>query len=140
MSRYVVDSNLLIALCTGDARANTVSSVLGQWLSDGVELHCPELARYEIASGLTRLVGAKMLTSEQALHAWTEIARLPISFHPLRNGARAVEIARRLERSSAYDASYIALAQELDAQLWTLDGPLFRNALSQGFEIHLLAT
>ncbi len=138
MARFVVDSNLLIALGTGDPRADAVSNAVNDWLASGGELHAPELARYEIASGLVRLVGAGRISGDQAREVWSEIAGLPITFHPLREGGRTIEIATLLERSSAYDASYLALAEDLEAQLWTLDGPLARNAVSRGFEIHLL--
>jgi predicted nucleic acid-binding protein len=49
-----------------------------------------------------------------------------------------VRVALALERRSAYDAAYLALAQSLDAKLWTLDGPLARNANSHGYPIHLI--
>ena len=49
-----------------------------------------------------------------------------------------VEIALGLRRQSAYDAAYIALAENLDAPLWTLDGPLYRNAVDRGFPVYLL--
>lgn len=45
---------------------------------------------------------------------------------------------RELQRESAYDASYIALAQELDAELWTLDGPLARNASEIDLPVRLI--
>ncbi len=41
---------------------------------------------------------------------------------------------------SAYDAAYIALATELGADLWTLDGPLARNAVSAGLPVRLVGT
>jgi predicted nucleic acid-binding protein len=40
---------------------------------------------------------------------------MPILLHDLDDGPRAIEIARELRRESAYDASYVALAQELGA-------------------------
>jgi predicted nucleic acid-binding protein len=43
-----------------------------------------------------------------------------------------------LVRQRAYDAAYIALAQSLDADLWTVDGPLARNARSVGLPVQLL--
>lgn len=45
--------------------------------------------------------------------------------------------ALRLQRSSAYDAAYIGLAEQLGADLWTLDGPLARNATGVGYPVRL---
>ncbi len=39
-----------------------------------------------------------------------------------------VEIAVELGRHSAYDAAYLALGERLGVDVWTLDGPLLRNA------------
>lgn len=46
--------------------------------------------------------------------------------------------AIELQRRSALDAAYVALARELDAELWTVDGPLARNAGSRGLPVHLI--
>ncbi|MFN6517517.1 MAG: hypothetical protein RMY29_023960 [Nostoc sp. CreGUA01] len=43
-----------------------------------------------------------------------------------------------MERQSAYDAAYLALAESLNAELWTLDGLLYRNAISYAFSVRLL--
>lgn len=51
---------------------------------------------------------------------------------------RTVEIALSLNRQSAYDAAYIALAETLNAQLWTLDIRLYRNAVGRGLNVNLL--
>ena len=65
---------------------------------------------------------------------------MPIIYHPLTGEeARIVEIALSLSRRSAYDAAYLALAESLNAELWTLDGPLYRNAIGCGFKVRLLA-
>ena len=55
------------------------------------------------------------------------------------NTSRAVEIAVTLKRQNAYDASYLALAESLGAELWTFDGPLYRNATANGFPVKLLS-
>jgi len=68
-------------------------------------------------------------------NTFRDIARiidaLGVTFDLAPDNARAVEIAVELERHSAYDAAYLALAERLDAEVWTLDGPLFRNAGSR---------
>lgn len=37
-----------------------------------------------------------------------------------------------------HDAAYIALAEELDTDVWTLDGPLARNAADAGLPVRLI--
>lgn len=49
-----------------------------------------------------------------------------------------MEVALELQRQSACDAAYVALAQELGAVLWTLDGSLARSGRAVGFPVRLL--
>lgn len=62
-----------------------------------------------------------------------------VELHPIGAGLAVVEVARRLERHSAYDAAYVVLAQALSAELWTFDGPLARNARGINLPVRLLA-
>jgi predicted nucleic acid-binding protein len=64
---------------------------------------------------------------------------VPITYHDLGEyGIEAMQTARRLGHPSAYDAAYLALAERLGAELWTLDGPLARNARASGFAVKLV--
>lgn len=134
----IVDSNLLVALVSGDLRGDMVSQAILDWVSRGIDLHAPELARYEFVNALTRLIVANAFPSDRIDEAWNDILILPITYHPLTNGSRVVEISLALSRQSAYDGAYLALAESLNAELYTLDGPLYRNATGQGFNVHLL--
>jgi predicted nucleic acid-binding protein len=135
----VVDANLLVVIVSGDARGPMASAQIGAWITANQEIHAPELLPYEVASALTRLVAGHAISSHQARSAWETLEILPIVQHPLSDDLpRVVDIALRLKRQSAYDAAYIALAQELGAILWTLDRPLARNAQSAGLPVRLL--
>lgn len=134
----VIDANLLVALALNDPRAPAVDRHLREWASAGETLHAPELLRYEAANALTRAVVAGHLARDHVATAWERFTRVDVQLHPLADGAAAVEAALTLERSNAYDAAYVILARTLDAELWTLDGPLARNASALGLPVQLI--
>lgn len=134
----IVDATLLVALGSGDARAERVTAIMEQWLAEGEALAAPDLLRYEVASGLTRLVAAQLLPEERVDAIWEELSLLPIRLHRLESGQRVIEIALCLSRQSAYDAAYLALAEELEAEVWTLDERLYNNAAPKGLPVRLL--
>jgi predicted nucleic acid-binding protein len=136
----VLDASLLVALASGDPRADAVSARLAGWLASGEELHAPALTPFEVANGLTRLVAAGALPEDRVETAWSSIQELPVTYHPLRDGPLVVSLARRLERKSAHDAAHLALARELSGVCWTLDGRLVRNAARLGLPVQLAAS
>jgi len=136
----VLDASLLVALVSGDPRADAVSARFTGWLTSGEGLHAPALTPFEVASGLTRLVAAGAMPSDRVEPAWQAVRELPVTYHPLRDGASVISLARRLERQSAYDAAYLVLAHEVDGTCWTLDGRLVRNAARLGLPVHLAAS
>jgi len=135
----VVDANLFVALVSGDHRGDQVLQQFIEWIDHDVELHAPTLAQYEIANALTRLVVAGAFQFAKVEVAWDDISLLPVTYHTLENAKRTVEIALGLGRQTAYDAAYIELAERLKAELWTLDGPLYRNAAGLNFPVKLLS-
>lgn len=134
----VVDANLLVVLALDRARAGAVEALLRAWRDSAETLHAPSLLRYEIASALTRAVDAGQLAPSDVELAWNATTAAPIRLHELAGGPAVVELAQRLGRRSAYDAAYVALAEELGAELWTLDGPLARNAAGLGLPVRLV--
>ncbi|MDY7024271.1 MAG: type II toxin-antitoxin system VapC family toxin [Cyanobacteriota bacterium] len=61
----VVDSNLLIVLAHQDPRTELAQKKFEDWFDRGNKIHAPELARYEIANALTRLINAGLFSPEQ---------------------------------------------------------------------------
>jgi predicted nucleic acid-binding protein len=102
--------------------------LLRRWGSERVELHAPLLAQYEIASGLARNSVREGLPPEAVEEALGIVDGFDIAFDLTPDSARAIEIAMELGRQEAYDTMYLELAERLEAELWTLDGPLAHNA------------
>jgi predicted nucleic acid-binding protein len=134
----VLDANLVVVLASRDPRASAVERHLQSWLEAAEDLYAPALLPYEVASGLTRLSVGGRLPADELDAAWGLAQQLPIQLQPISSGLEVIRVALRLGRSSAYDAAYIVLAQELGVDLWTLDGPLARNASGFGYPVRLV--
>jgi predicted nucleic acid-binding protein len=134
----VVDATVLVVLVVDDPRAPSASLLMEEWLDAGETIHAPALAPYEVASALTRLVDGGLLPAVRLGEAWAGLMALPVDYHRINDGGeRVVRIALELGRS-AHDAAYLALAQDLDADFWTLDRSLARNAGSSAHRVRLV--
>ncbi len=90
----------------------------------GEQLAAPELIDVEVLSTLRRAARAGRLDERRSAQALTDLAALPLRRAPhLPLLARVWELRDNL---SAYDASYVALAEALDAVLVTADGRIER--------------
>jgi predicted nucleic acid-binding protein len=134
----IIDANLIVVLFGADARSEQVVTQFETWFEQDTTLHAPQLALYEVANALTRLIVAGSFDPAELTTTWEQIQNLPITYHSLDSLPRTIEIARTLSRQNAYDAAYLALAESLQAELWTLDTPLYRNAIGQGLPIRLI--
>lgn len=98
------------------------------------DLVAPVLLEYEIAAILRKAVVAQWLTTDLALEAVGEILALNVRcvaptayLHQ-----RALRWAYRLGHSKAYDAHYLALAEQEGIELWTADRRLADGAQQAG--------
>jgi len=136
----VLDANALVVLALDQQRASAVERMLRIWKDQGEDLHAPGLLQYETASALAQAVAHGQLPAAEVPEACQRIAAIPITLHHHQDAAAVIAMAQRLERKSAYDAAYIVLAQQLNAELWTLDGKLARNARPRGLPVQLIET
>lgn len=118
----VVDASALLDLLLGRAASGRIEAELGR----EEVLHVPHLADTEVLHGLRRWVGRGDLTAERAQLALRRALSLPFVRHPHEPLTWRVWSLR--DRLTAYDATYVALAQALGAALVTSDGRLARGA------------
>ena len=88
------------------------------------QLHAPHLIDAEVANALRRGVAASRIESGDAWTALDRWRRLGISRYAVFHSLERVWELR--ENLSAYDATYVALAESLDCALLTADVRLFR--------------
>jgi len=88
------------------------------------QLHAPHLIDSEVANGLRRRVAAQQLSAPDGWSALNTWRRLGMTRYPV--FAFLDRVWELRDNVSAYDASYVALAELLNCNLLTLDARLSR--------------
>ena len=105
-------------------RTETAELVQATVRLPGVDLHVPALCNVEIVSGLRRAAARRILTEPRAREAIRDYLDLPLTRHGHTSLLdRMFELRANL---SAYDATYVALAEVIGAELLTADDGLAR--------------
>jgi predicted nucleic acid-binding protein len=112
----VVDASAAVAALLNAGPARTA-------LSDEA-VHAPHLVDSEVAQALRRLVLRGSLGADDGWAALDSWRRLGIARHPV--GGLLDRVWELRENVSAYDASYLALAEALGCSLLTADARLGR--------------
>lgn len=114
----VVDASVVVAaLVDGGPAGRWAESLLAAG-----ELAAPHLMPVEVANILRRAVVAGDLSADVAALAHAELTELPVELFSYEPFAQRVWQLRA--NVTAYDAWYVAVAEELDAELATLDAKL----------------
>jgi predicted nucleic acid-binding protein len=137
----VVDASLVVALVVADERQDATAARLEGWIESGEDLHAPTVLPYEVANVLARMAFDGDLEAGDIADTWEDLAALDVALHPFdltQDGPAVAAITRQLRRRHATDSTYIRLAKQLNATVWTLDGPLARNAADVGLPVKLV--
>ena len=134
MNRIVIDANIVAAMVLPVPYTSAVVAAFENWNERGAPLFAPALWYYEITTALRKAVAAGVLNAAQATARLRKCADLSIdSVYPtFELQERALAWAERLGQRAAYDASYLAVAEYIGADLWTADRALARNARRMG--------
>jgi len=130
----VIDSNLIAAVFLPLPYSDQATQKIIAWKRAGAELLAPVLLEYEIAAILRKAVVARWLTTNLAVETIGEVLSLNVRcLSPTANlHERALRWADRLGHSKAYDAQYLALAEQEGIELWTADRRLANSAQQVG--------
>ncbi len=119
----------MIVLDAGAAVAYLVVEPAGSWVEDQIRrarvVLAPHLLDFEVASALRGLVRRRELTGRRAQRALLDLSDLRLIRYSARDLLPRIWSLR--ESLSAYDASYIALAELLAIPLVTTDSRLARS-------------
>lgn len=138
----VVDASVIVALVVADERQEAARTRLEDWLEAGEGVHAPAVLPYEVANVLARSVFDGSLEHVDITDIWADLTDIGVVLHPFdltKDGPKVAAVTAQLRRRHASDSTYIYLAQQLDTAVWTLDGPLARNAGDVGLPVNLVS-
>lgn len=115
--RLVVDANVIVATLFAESGAETGLA----WMQ-GRKLCAPALIDFEVCNAAVDKVRRRLLDVETVAARLDRFAMLDLERHAVDPGG-AMRLAIRYELS-VYDASYLLLAEELQATLATFDARL----------------
>ncbi|WP_404788976.1 type II toxin-antitoxin system VapC family toxin [Altericista sp. CCNU0014] len=135
--RYVLDANICIKQFIDDPLTPKVNQLFDHLNNSATRFFVPDLFYIECASVFCKYVRANLYTAEQAKADLIDLKILGLQVIPTRRlMTEATEIALKYG-ISAYDACYVALSQQVEAPLLTLDKRLVNSLADSHFDVRL---
>lgn len=136
MKVVVIDANLAVSLVIPLAYSNLTLSRMVEWQREQARLLVPALWHYEVLSTLRKSIVLGILSKELVSNALEKLQALAIEeVAPQFDwDERVIEWASRIGQAVAYDSVYLALAEEMGAELWTADQRLVKAAHKAGVD------
>jgi predicted nucleic acid-binding protein len=131
--RVVVDASAVLAFLLDEDGADDVGSKLRTWRVSDVEILVPSPFWLEVSNSLLRRHRMNASRVIEAIHAIDEFGPSTVEV----DRALVLLVIDRADRFglTAYDAVYLALAEALDATLFTADRVLLAAAGSKGLQV-----
>ena len=115
----VLDASAVVELVLG---TRSGMEILGRVSDPQLSLHSPELVDIEVLSVLRRYELADIIPPDHIAHAIDNLSDLDLRRHP--HGPLLPRIWSWRYNLTSYDATYVTLAEVLDAPLLTTDSRL----------------
>jgi len=133
----VVDASAIVDFLLHRRDATVLAAALGR---PDIDLHAPSLCDVEVAAAIrTALLLGRVGTLEEATAIAGDLVGLPIERYE--HGPLLDRILELRDNFSAYDASYVALAEALGVSLLTADRRLAAATRAHtGVNVHLTST
>lgn len=133
-TKVVIDAGVAVwAILPVMAEVDTLNKIV-EWRKAGIDLYVPSLWLAETTSTIRRAVSTNLISSNKGQIALEDLFALDITVVSTTPAhcRSALVWAERLGQSKAYDGFYLALADELEASLYTTDQRMVNGAQQKG--------
>jgi predicted nucleic acid-binding protein len=133
-SAIVIDSNLAVWEVVPVLAQADVSSHFVAWGQAATRLCAPTLWIAESVSAVRSAVYTRLISPQEGELAIDDLFALEVEILPMdiRLSHSALQWAERLGQRRAYDATYLALAEDLGTDFWTAERRLVNSAQQAG--------
>jgi predicted nucleic acid-binding protein len=131
----VIDASLAIkAILPLADQGHDILDKLAGWHRERVRLVVPEIWLPEVVSIIRQAIDTHILSQAEGRIAIEDVFRVGVEVIPSDQSLcqQALAWSERLGQSKAYGSFYLALAERLDADLWTSDQRLFNRTQQLG--------
>jgi predicted nucleic acid-binding protein len=131
-SRVCVDASLILRTLVPEPLSAQALSLLARWRREQAMLIAPALLAFEVTANLRRYVHFKRIAPAQGDRAFAQFQLLSIRLsHRKALFPLAWALAKQFNRPTAYDMTYLALAQLTQSDFWTADEKLYNAVHDQ---------
>jgi predicted nucleic acid-binding protein len=121
-SPVCVDASIAVKIVSPEELRPVAIQLWQSWLDQDREIVAPYLFEYEVTSALLRKAVRGALSLDEARRALHAALGMKVTLlDPPGLSEQALELAVRFNRPAAYDAHYLALAEQLRCPFWTAD-------------------
>lgn len=130
----VVDANLAAGALIPIRGLEHARDLFDTWVDEHCLVHAPDWWLAEVLSVIRQHVFRKLLLAERGHQAVKDLFALEVQLAHVGIDLcfRALDWAEKISQPKAYDAIYLALAEDLDAEFWTADRKLAEAARAAG--------
>lgn len=137
--QYVIDSSVNIKQFIPDPLSDKVKQLFTLLTLTNIKLFVPDLFYIESANILWKYVKAGQYKIEDAIIDLANLKKLPLQIVSNTELMESAFLIATNYQISAYDASYVALSQKVNAPLLTLDQKLVNRLINSPYSIENFA-